>query len=46
MGAERSPNLGEFAPDFELVDSTGTPRRLSEIVSRSPLILLFYRGHW
>ena len=46
MNAGRTPNVGDFAPDFELVDSTGAPQRLSEMVSHGPLILIFYRGNW
>jgi peroxiredoxin len=46
MNAGGIPNIGDFAPDFELVDSTGTRQRLSEMVSRGPLVLIFYRGHW
>jgi peroxiredoxin len=46
MNAQHAPNVGDFAPDFELVDSTGTRQRLSEMVSRGRLILIFYRGHW
>ncbi|MBV9157127.1 MAG: redoxin domain-containing protein [Acidobacteriaceae bacterium] len=42
----RLPAPGEFAPDFELLDSTGTQRRLSELVAQTPLVLLFYRGYW
>jgi peroxiredoxin len=46
MSTERAPKVGDVAPDFELVDSTGKPQRLSEMVSRGPLILIFYRGDW
>jgi thioredoxin-dependent peroxiredoxin len=38
--------VGEIAPDFELPDSAGVPRRLSEFVAADPRILIFYRGHW
>jgi peroxiredoxin len=38
--------VGQIAPDFELPDSTGAARHLSELVADGPLILLFYRGHW
>jgi thioredoxin-dependent peroxiredoxin len=38
--------LGQIAPDFELPDSTGALRRLSQLVASGPLVLLFYRGHW
>jgi peroxiredoxin Q/BCP len=37
---------GSIAPDFELSDSSGTPHRLSDLVARGPVILLFYRGRW
>jgi thioredoxin-dependent peroxiredoxin len=40
------PATGEIAPEFELPDSTGAPRRLSALVSQVPVVLLFYRGHW
>ena len=40
------PAAGEFAPDFELPDSTGATRRLSKLVAEGPVVLLFYRGHW
>lgn len=42
----RVPKNGEIAPEFELPDSTGTPRRLSELVSQGSLALIFFRGHW
>ena len=40
------PQAGRVAPDFELPDSTGAARRLSELAAGGPLVLLFYRGHW
>lgn len=40
------PIAGELAQEFELPDSIGVPRRLSELISRSRLVLLFYRGNW
>lgn len=40
------PQAGETAPDFELRDSTGALRRLTELCAANPLVLLFYRGHW
>ncbi len=43
---EMPPQPGDTAPDFELLDSTGTLRRLSELCTAKPLVLLFYRGHW
>jgi peroxiredoxin len=44
--AVHTPKIGEVAPDFELPDSTGALRELSELTARGPLVLLFYRGHW
>jgi peroxiredoxin len=40
------PAAGDVAPDFELPDSTGKPRRLRELFSQRPLVLVFYRGDW
>jgi len=40
------PAAGEVAPDFELPDSTGKSRRLRELFSKGPLVLVFYRGDW
>jgi peroxiredoxin len=37
---------GQIAPDFELPDSPGATRLLSEFAAAGPLALLFYRGHW
>jgi len=33
---------GETAPDFELPDQTGTPRKLSEYLAAGPVVLFFY----
>jgi peroxiredoxin Q/BCP len=33
---------GDVVPDFELPDQTGTPRRLSELLTRGPVVLFFY----
>jgi peroxiredoxin len=37
---------GEVAPEIVLPDSSGALWRLSEWLSRGPVVLLFYRGHW
>ena len=39
-------NVGELAPEFELRDSLGVAQRLSEMASKGPAVLLFYRGYW
>lgn len=46
MATPKTPAAGESAPEFELPDSTGRVRRLSELISDAPLVLLFYRGDW
>jgi peroxiredoxin len=38
--------VGGIAPDFRLVDETGTPHQLSEYRGRKNVILVFYRGEW
>ena len=43
---QRAVVAGEKARGFELVDSTGVPRRLSELVAQGRVVLVFYRGHW
>ncbi len=35
---------GDRAPDFELPDETGTPRKLSDLLSHGPVVLFFYPG--
>ena len=33
---------GDQAPDFELPDEDGNPRRLSELAASGPVVLFFY----
>ena len=33
---------GDLAPDFELPDETGTPRKLSDFLVGGPVVLFFY----
>ena len=40
------PNVGTAAPDFTLADSHGAMRRLADLCTEQPLVLVFYRGHW
>ncbi len=40
------PIAGEIAREFELPDSTGVARRLTQMVSQGRLVILFYRGNW
>ena len=46
MASGKMPMAGEVAPEFELPDSTQTPRGLSDLVSGGRVVLLFYRGAW
>jgi peroxiredoxin len=39
-------DVGERVRDFTLPDSTGASHSLSSLVAASPLVLLFFRGHW
>ena len=34
--------VGDEAPDFELPDETGAPRKLSELLEDGPVVLFFY----
>lgn len=34
--------VGDLATDFELPDATGTPRRLTELLTQGPVVLFFY----
>ena len=38
--------VGEMAPDFTLEDHRGHKTTLSESRSKSPVVLVFYRGYW
>ncbi len=38
--------IGELAPDFTLPNAKGEPVRLSERLTRGPVVLSFYRGAW
>ena len=42
----RIPVAGNRLPDFELSDSDGGTVRSSDLLSRGPLVLTFYRGVW
>jgi thioredoxin-dependent peroxiredoxin len=35
-------DIGDIAPDFELPDQAGTPRKLSELLAGGPVVLFFY----
>ncbi|GLY06701.1 peroxiredoxin [Actinoplanes sp. NBRC 101535] len=35
---------GDIAPDFELADQDGNPRRLTDLLKDGPVVLFFYPG--
>jgi cytochrome oxidase Cu insertion factor (SCO1/SenC/PrrC family) len=37
---------GDIAPDFTLNDQNGKPVKLSKLVKKMPVVLVFYRGFW
>ena len=38
--------VGEVAPDFTLEDQNGNKVALSDARTRSPVVIVFYRGYW
>lgn len=36
------PKVGDIAPDFEVTDTAGQAHKLSEMVTRGPVILAFF----
>jgi peroxiredoxin len=38
--------VGDAAPDFTLPDAVGHPTTLSDLLTRGPVVLTFYRGEW
>jgi cytochrome oxidase Cu insertion factor (SCO1/SenC/PrrC family) len=37
---------GDTAPDFTLNDQNGKSVKLSKLVKKMPVVLVFYRGFW
>jgi peroxiredoxin len=47
MEAAPTPmKIGDRAPDFTVLDSTGISRSLADLVAAEPRVFVFYRGHW
>ena len=53
--AQTKPNIsqqktvlksGDISPDFDLKDQNGKKVKLSKVVKKSPVMLVFYRGFW
>jgi peroxiredoxin len=41
------PDIGQSAPDFEVLNSSGDLFSLKQVLSTGAnILLLFYRGHW
>jgi peroxiredoxin len=45
-GGENAPRPGEAMPPFLLPDEAGRLVSLESLISRGPVIAMFYRGHW
>ncbi len=43
---DNAPSIGDQAPDFELPNVRGGSTRLSERLTKGPVVLSFYRGGW
>ncbi len=43
--ATNTPKLDETAPEFALLDSSGSTARLSDLRGKK-VVVVFYRGHW
>lgn len=39
-------DVGETAPDFTLADQNGKMVSLSDVKTKTPVVLVFYRGYW
>jgi peroxiredoxin len=47
VGLRKTPvAVGEVAPDFVLQDQNGGSVSLADARSKSPVVLVFYRGYW
>lgn len=44
--ADRSVKVGDTAPDFTLPNVRGEDVTLSNLLSKGPVVLTFYRGTW
>lgn len=43
--ATTSPKVGDYAPDFSLVDVSGNVVRLSDFKGKKNVVLIFYSSH-
>jgi peroxiredoxin len=40
------PKVGDRAPEFKVLDSTGEWFGLSDLIASGPCVFVFYRGLW
>jgi peroxiredoxin len=45
VGTQAHPLLGKPAPEFELIDTDGVPRKLAKLRADGPVVLVFYFGY-
>ena len=43
---ERTVKVGDKAPDFSLRNTSGQRVTLTQVLSKGPVVLGFYRGRW
>jgi len=43
---ERAKHIGDKAPDFTLPNALGEERNLYDILTKGPVVLIWYRGDW
>lgn len=43
---DKTPKVGDRAPDFSLKDSNGALVSLSSLLEHGPVVLSFFRGEW
>lgn len=43
---QKAPKVGETLPEFELKDATGKTFQLKQMLTKGPVLVVFYRGSW
>ena len=46
MSTTAAPDVGQAAPPFTLLDTSGTRRSLADLCAERAHVVVFYRGHW
>ena len=46
LAREPGPGVGDPAPSFRLPDQDGNAVDSAKLLSRGPLVLALFRGHW